>query len=497
MLHALMVLAQSESILSQYYTTLLVLAIIFGLYMAWSIGANDVANAMGTSVGSGALTLRRAIILAAILEFAGAFFVGQHVTGAVRGEIVPPEAFSGMATEYVFGMLAALLAAAVWLMVATYYGWPVSTTHTIVGAILGFGLVALDDWTQIQWAKVGQIVSSWLVSPLLAGTIAFLVFTVIQHRVLYRRDLVRASQRTAPFFVFAVFFTITLVTLWKGLKPLGLDFGLWEALGLASLISLAAAVFSIPLLGRVSLPEEEVSQDSGAQNPMVDDELERLEKRTAKLSSVATGGVQEAIERIQDQLAAVRSSIADHTPRSPGWATPELRSVEKVFVYLQILSACSVAFAHGANDVANAVGPVSGIIHVLQHDSVAALKTEVDPSLGLGILAVGGIGIVVGLATWGRRVIETVGRRITELTPTRGFSAEFGAAVTILLASRFKLPISTTHTLVGAVFGVGLARGVSALNLRVVLDIVISWIVTVPAGAILAIFFYNVLKAAF
>ncbi len=480
----------------EFAMVFIVLAVIFGLYMTWGVGANDVANAMGTSVGSGALTLKWAIIVAAILEFGGACLVGQHVTGAIRKDILPFDAFVSMPDDYVFGMLGALLAAAVWLMAATYYGLPVSTTHTIVGAIVGFGLVALPDWSLIAWTKLGQILSSWIISPLLAGTLSFFVFTIIQRKILYQRDLIGSSRRVAPYFVFAVFFTLALVTLWKGLKPLNLDFGLWEAMGWASLLSLAMAVASIPLLRRIRVPQGAEASNPAVQNPVIGEELQRMESRATKLSAIATGDAQLALENLQGQLTALREQVVPKGPMGHDWGTPEFRHVEKIFACLQILSACAVAFAHGANDVANAVGPLSGVIHVLNEGLVSA-ETKLDPGVGMGILAVGGIGIVIGLATWGRWVIETVGKKITELTPTRGFSAEFGAAITILLASRLSLPISTTHTLVGAILGVGLARGVGALNLRVVSDIFISWVVTLPAGALLAILFYFILKAMF
>lgn len=497
---SLVVLAQTGAI-DTYYGLLLALGLVFGFLMAWSIGANDVANAMGTSVGSGALTLKRALIVAGVLEFLGAVLVGQHVTGAIRKGILPPEAFASAPDLYVFGMLSALLASATWLLIATYYGLPVSTTHTIVGAIIGFGILILPDWgfsedpsQRVAWSKVGQIIASWIVSPLLAGTLSFIIFSIIQRRVLYRRDLVRAGQMTAPFFVFGVFFTLTLVTLWKGLEPLKLDFGLWEACGLASVLSLGAAVTSIPLVGRIRPQINGKDPEVEGPNPIIAEELERLESRTRRLSLVATGEVLEGIGRLRRDIATLRDQVHVPEPRGGSWGTPELRSVERIFIYLQILSACAVAFAHGANDVANAVGPLSGIIHTLTHGSVTSGGTDVDRLTGLGILTIGGIGIVLGLGMWGRRVIETIGKRITELTPTRGFSAEFGAAITILLASRFALPVSTTHTLVGAVFGVGLARGVGALDLRVMRDIVASWIITLPAGAILAMIFYKILS---
>ena len=502
-----------------------VIAIGAGFFMAWSIGANDVANAMGTSVGSGALTLRNAIIVAAIFEFLGAFFVGQHVSETIRKGILPLEELEKMtaidvdtgeavkigANLYVYGMMGAILAAATWLLVATYFGLPVSTTHSIVGSVLGFGMVIFwDDLSVIEWTTVGKIVSSWIVSPLLAGGFSCLVFIVIQRLVLYKRDMVGAARKVAPFLIFLVVTIISLVTIYKGLKPLSdewkellglLDLDFKGALLYASVIGLVGAIGSIPLLKRITVEEESPSEDTRSQNPLIGEELARLKTKIKKLTVIADGDVEEKLgslggkiealsTQLEQQEASVKSSDAGK------WGTPQMRATERIFVYLQILSACTVAFAHGANDVANAIGPLSGVITVLQKGALSA-KSDLSDGWMTLILALGGVGIVIGLVTWGWRVIETIGKKITELTPTRGFSVQFGAAITILVASRAGLPISTTHTLVGAVLGVGFARGIGALNLRVVRDIIISWVMTLPAGAFLAILFFFILKAIF
>ncbi|MEC7774653.1 MAG: inorganic phosphate transporter [Planctomycetota bacterium] len=484
-----------------------VVALGGGFYMAWSIGANDVANAMGTSVGSGALTLRNAIIVAAIFEFAGAFLVGSHVSETVRKGILPLEeleAMPGGANLYIYGMMGALLAAATWLLTATYFGLPVSTTHSIVGSVLGFGMVIFYDRLEvIHWDKVGTIVASWVVSPVLAGGFSCLVFLAIQRLILHKRDMVGSAKKLAPFLVFLVFLTIALVTLYKGLKPLGLHkigFG-WALLG-ATGIGIIAMLISIPLLNRITV-EEDDPETTHAQNPVIGEDLARMKTKFKKLSMLATGEVGGKLEslgaKIEELSAEVEEQDRPPTGKTEGagvWGTPQMRATERIFVYLQILSACTVAFAHGANDVANAVGPLMGVVTVLQKGVVQA-KSELSGEWVMIILGLGGIGIVIGLATWGWRVIETIGKKITELTPTRGFSAEFGAAITILVASRAGLPISTTHTLVGAVLGVGLARGIGALNLRVVRDIIVSWVVTLPAGAALTIMFYFIFKAIF
>jgi PiT family inorganic phosphate transporter len=399
------------------------LAIGLGLYTAFSIGANDVANAMGTSVGSGALTIRRAIIVAALLEFAGAYLVGGHVTKTIRGGILDPEVVGTRPDVVIAGMLAALTAAGTWLIFASRLGWPVSTTHSIVGAIAGFGAVALG-WSAVEWGKLGRIVASWLVSPLLSGTLAIVIYSITRRLILDRENPVRQLQRWGPLYVFAVIAVIGMVTLFKGLKNMHLDFSLSQALAITMVLGLVGAGIAALLLGRL--------------RPDPNDD------------------------------------------RSFHFAT-----VERMFGSLQVMSACAVAFAHGSNDVANAIGPMAAVVETARGGVV-----EAEAAVPGWVLLVGGAGIVVGLATLGYRVMATIGEKITELTPTRGYAAEFAAAITIVVASRFGLPVSTTHTLVGAVLGVGLARGIGALDFRVIGTIILAWVVTLPVGAALAIFFY-------
>ena len=400
------------------------LAGVLALYMAWAIGANDVANAMGTSVGSGALTIRWAIVVAAVFEFSGAFLAGGHVTDTVRKGILDMEMVSSDAL--LFGMLASLAAAGTLLLGATRFGIPVSTTHAIVGAIVGFGAVAIGPGA-VNWGKVGEIFASWLTSPLISGVLAFLVFQFTRAMVLDKENPIRELRRIGPFFFFYVFFIVGLVTLFKGLKNFDLD---------------------------LDLPE-------------------------AMLGSAALGLVGAAIGAFF--LRRVREGEPDRGRFS---------QVERIFVVLQILTACAVAFAHGSNDVANSIGPLAAVVGVVEGGGEIAGKSAVAPWM----LAVGGLGIVFGLGTWGYRVMETVGKRITELTPSRGFAAELAAATTIVLASRLGIPVSTTHTLVGAVLGVGLARGIGALDLRVVGSIVVSWVATLPIAAALSIFFFYLFK---
>lgn len=463
------------------------LALLFGFYMAWSVGANDVANAMGTSVGSGALTLKRAVILAAILEFSGAFFVGSHVSETVRKGIVDTQSFNDQPMLLAYGMLAAMLAAAAWLQFASYYGWPISTTHSIVGAIIGFGVV-VGGASAVHWEKVGAIVSSWVISPLLSGTIAFFLFSFIRRKVFDSATPVLKAKQLTPYLVFFVFSILSLVMVFKGLKNLHLDLPLTQALLMAAGIGLVAAVVSHFLLKNV----QEIPDEAETLPPSwsLSIGLGRADKNLKKALESSSADMQPELEDILERVGRMKAEVKQKTDSE--MEVVSYQKVERIFVYLQILSAGFVAFAHGANDVANAIGPLAAVINIVKTGTVA-MKTAVPT----WVLALGGAGIIIGLATWGWRVIETVGKRITDLTPSRGFSAEFSAAVTIVLASKLGIPISTTHTLVGAVLGVGLARGLEALNLRTVRDIVISWIVTIPVGAALTILLFYIFRWIF
>lgn len=405
----------------------LVLAAAFGLFMAWGIGANDVANAMATSIGSGALTIRQALLVAAIFEFAGAMLAGGEVTSTIRREIIASSYVVGEPELLIYGMLAALLAAGSWLLIASRMGWPVSTTHSIVGAIVGFAVVALGI-DSVEWAQVGTIVVSWVISPLIAGVLAFFIFNSIQWLILLRPDPLVRARRYAPLYIFVTVTLISLVTMFKGLSHIGLALSTTECYVVALCFGALVA-----LVGRWFI---------------------------------------------------LRIPVDEKAERRFHFAT-----VERVFGVLMVITACSMAFAHGSNDVANAIGPVAAVVSVAQSGVVGQ-----DAPVPIWIMLLGGAGIVIGLGTYGRHVIATVGGRITALTPTRGFSAELAAAFTIVLASGTGIPVSTTHTLVGAVLGVGMARGITAINLAVVGRIFVSWIVTVPAGALLSIIFFYLLK---
>jgi PiT family inorganic phosphate transporter len=405
----------------------IVLAAIFGLFMAWGIGANDVANAMATSVGSKALTIKQAILVAAVFEFLGAVLAGGEVTDTVRKGIVDADLLAGSPELLVYGMLAALLAAGTWLLIASRNGWPVSTTHSIVGAIVGFAAAGIGV-DAVQWGKVGTIVMSWVASPLTAGFIAYLIYLTVQKLILRQEDPLEKAKRYVPVYIFLAAFTITLVTILKGLSHVGLEISLKDAYLLATAIAIGIA-----LVGAF------------------------------------------AIRRIKPDKKAEKNQ--------------HFYTVERVFGVLMVVTACGMAFAHGSNDVANAIGPLAAVITVAQTGVITA-----KAGLPIWVLMLGGGGIVIGLATFGRHVIATVGKKITQLTPSRGFAAELAAATTIVIASGTGMPISTTHTLVGAVLGVGLARGIEAIDLRVVARILVSWVVTIPAGAFLAIVFFFIFK---
>jgi inorganic phosphate transporter, PiT family len=415
----------------EYGIIFITLACVFGFFMAWGVGANDVANAMGTSVGSKAITIKQAIIIATIFEFAGAFLAGGQVTATIRKGIIDTGSVAGSPEIIIYGMLASLLAAGIWLLVASRWGWPVSTTHTIVGALVGFAIVGIGV-EAVKWSKIGTIVSSWVVSPLLAGSIAFALFMSVQKLILGTTEPLKNAKRYVPVYIFAVGFIIALVTLMKGLKHVGINLSAGENIGIAIFVG-----FIVMAIGKMYIAKLKF-------DPEADKDF-------------------------------------------------HFTNVEKIFGVLMMVTACAMAFAHGSNDVANAIGPLAAVISIVNSGGELAQKSP----LPIWVLLLGGGGIVIGLVTYGHKVIATVGTGITELTPSRGFAATLAAATTVVIASGTGLPISTTHTLVGAVLGVGLARGIASLNLNVVRTIFMSWVITLPAGAILSIIFFFILKASF
>ncbi|GAB3297695.1 inorganic phosphate transporter [Pseudidiomarina andamanensis] len=418
-------------ILSTYSMTLIVLAAVFGLFMAWGIGANDVANAMGTSVGSKALTIKQAIIVAMIFEFAGAYLAGGEVTSTIRKGIIESAYFVDTPELLVFGMIGSLLAAGTWLLIASWAGWPVSTTHSIIGAIVGFSAVGVGV-ESVNWGSVLGIIGSWVITPMIAGIIAYFVFLSAQKLIFDSENPLNMAKRYVPFYMALTGFMISLVTIKKGLKHVGIELTSVEGYSLAIGIGIVVGILGKILISRLKF------------DPAADKNM-------------------------------------------------HYTNVEKVFAILMIVTACAMAFAHGSNDVANAIGPLAAVVSVVESGGEIASKAK----LAWWVLPVGAFGIVLGLAMLGRRVIATIGKGITHLTPSRGFAAELAAATTVVIASGTGLPISTTQTLVGAVLGVGMARGIAALNLGVVRNIVVSWVVTLPAGAIMSIVFFFIIKAAF
>lgn len=461
---------------------LLVLILLAGFYMAWNIGANDVSNAMGTSVGSGALTLMKAVVIAGVLEFCGAFFLGSNVSQTVQSGIIDPSFFADDQRSLMFGMLSALLSTAIWLQVASYFGWPVSTTHAIIGAIIGFGAM-VGGVNAVHWSEIGRIASSWVISPALSALFAYIIFSVLQRKVLFALNPIKASRKLIPFMVAAMLITFTLSIFASGMGHIQLN--LKQTLALAGVIGLLGYIIArviLKLAGHV-----EGIQGNSAQHVY---SLRKALKHLNRVKMTAKGEKREALAKTHEDVKALLNQA---TKESDFYArSTDYQVVEKMFAMLQILSASYVAFAHGANDVANAIGPVAAALDILRNGHLS-----VTSNIPTWLLAMGGIGIVIGLATWGWRVMETIGKKITALTPTRGFAAEFGAAITILFASKLGLPISTTHCIVGAVLGVGLAKGISALNLRTLRDIVLSWIVTIPSSAIVCILLYYLLKVIF
>ena len=443
-------------------SVVLIIAIIAGLYMAWNIGANDVANAMGTSVGSGALTLKQAVLLAAVFEFTGAFFIGGHVAQTIQTGIVDVKSLSAaearpdradppaapaigpataaaaatapsrsgdqswwgaseatnpaghLYTQLILGMLAALIASSIWLNVATYFGQPVSTTHAIIGAVIGFAIVAAGVHA-VVWSNMGTIALSWVISPLVGAALAFIVYRLVQKYVLSSRHPVFMARRALPICFGAVSFLISLSVLYHVLHVGKYVLGL--SVPLAAMFGLAVAITARFVLARKAA---------------------RMRVRRSQRYEV----------------------------------------VERWFARIQPITACYMAFAHGANDVANAIGPLGGIFHYAGGGTIAD-KSPVP----FWLLAMGGVGIVLGLSTYGYKVMAAVGKKITEITPTRGFAAEFGTASTVLVCSLMGLPISTTFVLVGAVMGVGMARGFGAIDLGVVRKIFASWLITIPVSA--------------
>ncbi len=397
----------------------LIVGFLFGFYMAWNIGANDVANSMATAVGAKAITLKQAVVIAGVLNLVGATFIGSHVTDTIRKGIISTEVLSDPHLALI-GSLSALLAAALWVSFATWKSLPVSTTHSIVGAMIGFGIMG-GGFSVVQWGKLLAVVASWIISPVFSLVIAYVTFKVILKSILEHPDPFERAVARAPFFIGVAVFIVVLSLLLKT--------SLGQKLGIEAVTAVPIALFSSVALGLFG-----------------------------------TWWVKSALK-------------------------PHRRDAEEVFRKIQIGTSCYVALSQGANDVANAIGPLAVIYFLAKTGSVGE-KVPVP----LFLLFFGGIGIVCGIAMAGSRVMETLGNKITTLSNTRGFSVDFAAATTVLVASKLGLPVSTTHAAVGGVMGVGLARGLSAVNFRIIFRIVWYWVLTVPAAAMTSMVIFTLLQ---
>ena len=405
---------------------ILISAIFLGFFSAYGVGANDVANAMGTSVGSKVLTVKQAILIAAVFEFLGAFLAGGGVTQTIRKGVIDPELFAGNLDIFIYGMISALFASGVWLLIASLRGWPVSTTHTIVGAIVGFGIYSLG-MDKINWSVVGNIGLSWITSPLSSALVAGIFYYICKEFLIKKQS--KYEPLIVNFYIFLAGFAIALITVTKGLKNIFKQQGFDPAFSDSVMISaIAALVFTL----------------------------------------------------IFYLFFRVKFKNTNHNP-------------EAQFAYLMVFTSCAVAFAHGSNDVANAIGPLAAVNQATSQ----LLNQPYSLETPLWILFLGAAGIVVGLATLGYRVMKTIGEKIVTLSPSKGFSAQLAAALTVVIASQLNMPVSTTHTLVGAVIGIGLVEGIGSINVKSVQTIVMSWVITLPAGALLAVIFLEIFMNLF
>lgn len=417
-------------IINQYGTWLVLITAAFGFFMAFGIGANDVSNSMGTSVGSGTITAKQAIIIALIFESAGAYLAGGEVTETIKSGVIDPMQFVDTPDVLALGMLSALFASGAWLFIATKMGWPVSGTHTIIGAIIGFACITIGPGA-VDWSSIGSIVGSWFVTPVVAGILAYAIFASTQKLIFDTEQPLKNAKKYGPYYMGVTVFVLCIVTMTKGLKHVGLHLSDTETFVISAVISVIGMIFC------------------------------HFYFKSQAFAQSATKGT--------------------------------FGAVEKIFSILMLLTACAMAFAHGSNDVANAIGPVSAVVSIVEEGG----KIVTTSTLAWWILPLGALGIALGLLVMGQKVMATVGSGITDLTPSRGFAAQFATAMTVVVASGTGLPISTTQTLVGAILGIGFARGIAALNLTVIRNIISSWVVTLPAGALIAVVIFYILRAIF
>jgi solute carrier family 20 (sodium-dependent phosphate transporter) len=492
------------------YQWIFICGIFFALYNAWGIGANDCANSFATSVGSGVLTIKKAVVIAAIFEFSGAVLMGSHVTDTVRKSIVDIEIFDSNPGALMYGMLCADLASAIWLTLATYLKYPVSTTHSIIGAIVGFSL-AYGGQDAVDWKKIGFIVLSWVASPLIAGIFAFCMFYVIQKFIFGSKKPFEYTMILFPILTFFTFFINVLFIIYKGSPKLDLDeMELWKCM----LISIGIGTFTALLAQYVYLPyvkkridgnenqiENGENQIENGENP-----IEMLGIRTnsyIKANKTITFGESNTDE--EDAIIPVRVNNKNYTYDNSKTIefnineskkyTSQLekekldnkvsklhknaididKKSDQLCSWLQIITACFSSFAHGSNDVANAIAPLATIFAIYKNGYLLD-KSEVP----IWILVLGGVGIVIGLGTWGYKIIDRIGKELTKITPSRGFVIELAAATTVIIASRAEIPISTTHCQVGSILGCGMAGGIKNIEWSLVKGILFSWLVTLP-----------------
>ena len=506
------------------YTWIFVFGILFAFYNAWGGGANDCANSFATAVGSKTLTLKQAVIVASVFEFSGAVLMGSHVTDAVRKNIVSEDLFTDNPGALMFGMLCADLASALWLTFATYVKWPVSTTHSIIGAIIGFSL-AYGGADGINWNKVGLIVASWFASPLIAGVFSLTIFSLVKKFVF---DTVNPYERTArifPVLTFITFFINTLFIIYKGSPQLDLDEmpigdSIGISFGFAFGTGLIAWFFYVPYAKRkVERATQHQIELGEIKNTEETEENQRtcsyttalaIENTVTESSSDETKEESNSIEETEEsnsnnetEESNFNDTIEYHTRRVTELRKKADNSLieklhenayqideksDKLCSWLQIFTSCFSSFAHGSNDVANAVAPLATIFSIYQYNEVME-ETEVP----IWILVLGGAGIVLGLATWGYKIIDRIGRELTKVSPSRGFIIELSAAITVIIASRTELPVSTTHCQVGSVVGCGLSGGKQNIQWKLLKGILWSWFITVPITGFLsaALFSYG------
>ncbi len=434
-------------ILAEHGLLLLIIATTLGFLMAWGIGANDVANAMSTSVGTKSLTVVQALIIAAVFEFLGAFLAGGEVTNTIKQGIVDSTAFAGQEINLTLGMISAMFAAGTWLLLASFLGWPVSTTHSIIGAVIGFSLLSVGT-DAIHWTVLWSIFGSWIITPVISGIIAYILFVSVLRSIFRHFHPLKHAKRKVPIYIALTAFVISYITVGSGLKHIGFgEISTMQALIYSGIIAAVSAAVGAVVILRMNF------------NKDTDKEKEKTAKTKVKSKS-----------------------------------SNNYKQVEKIFSVLMIITACAMAFAHGSNDVANSIGPLSAVVAAIHHAQDSSYNTSI---LEWWILPLGAVGIVIGLSTLGYKVMKTVGVKITHLTPSRGFAAQLATASTVVIASGTGLPISTTQTLVGAIIGIGLAHGIAAINMRVISSIFVSWIITLPSGAILSIIFFKILQAMF